>query len=143
MELHWFPLALISPAIWAIVVLLDDNLLRKVYKSPFVGTIISGFFALAPLLSLFFVPVTIPSTSILIFSFLAGFLLIASYWFYFKSLEIEAPSVVIALWNLTPTLVPFLAFLFLGEILQSHQYIGFILILIASVGISLLNIAHV
>lgn len=138
--MEWFYIALISPAIWALVNIIDDNLIRGVYKNPFFGAIISGFFALLPLVSLIFIDVTIPSVSVLLLAFLAGFLVVISYLFYFKALMNEVPSVVIALWSFTPAFIPFFSYLFLNEILKPFQYIGFFLILLSSVGISVINV---
>jgi drug/metabolite transporter (DMT)-like permease len=137
MEINWFFLALLSPALWAIVVLIDDNLLRGVYKSPSVGTVVMGIFSLLPLLGLLFFPISVPSILIIFLSLISGFLLVISVWFYFKSLNIETPSVVLALWNLTYVIVPVIAYFFLGEFLRPLQYLGFALVLFASFLISL------
>lgn len=138
--MDWFYLALLSSAIWGAVVLIDDNLLRSVYKSPEFGTISSGLLALLPLISLFFVDITIPSLKVMMLALLSGFLLVTAYFFYFKSLLIEAPSLVITLWGLSPAFVPFLAFFFVGELLTLSQYIGFVVILGAGLGISSVDI---
>lgn len=58
-----------------------------------------------------------------------GALTIFNYYFYFRALEREAPSVVIAMFSLTPAILPFLAYYFLGENLTERQIIGFIIIL--------------
>ncbi|EKD65552.1 MAG: hypothetical protein ACD_50C00052G0005 [uncultured bacterium] len=138
--MEWFYIALLSPALFAIVNIIDDNLLRNVYRSPFFGAIISGFFALLPLLGLFFFPLTISSPTIIFLGLLAGFLTVISYLFYFHALDVESPSVVIALFSLSPAFVPFLAYFILDESLTSSQYIGFVLILLASFTISAINI---
>lgn len=134
--MEWFYIALISPALFAVVNIIDDNLIRNVYKSPFFGAIISGFFAVIPLVSLFFVPFSIHSPFILLLGLSAGFLTTLYYFFYFKGLESEFPSVVIAILSLSPALVPFLAYFILGESLTVNQYVGFVLILGGSVAIS-------
>lgn len=138
--MDWFYLALLAPAIWAIVNLIDDNLIRGLYKNPSSATIMSGIVAFLPLLSLIFLDITIPSIGVMLISLLAGFFLIASYWLYFKSLLIEMPSITITLWKLSPIFVSLLAFLFLGETLAINQYAGFILVLGASLAISATNI---
>ncbi|QQG40609.1 MAG: EamA family transporter [Candidatus Levyibacteriota bacterium] len=136
----WFYIALIAPAIWALVNIIDDNLIRGVYRNPYFGTIISGFFALLPVLSVFFIPISIPSLPVIIFSFLAGFLVVSAYWFYFKALMSDSPSIIVALWTLTAAMLPFLAFVFLQETLQFKQYVGFVIILVASMILSVVNI---
>lgn len=140
MSNEWFYLALISPALWSIVILIDDNLISKVYKNPFIGTVIAGFAGFVPILSIFFVPITVPSFIIVFVGILTGFISVCMYWFYFTSLTIESPSVVSSLWNLGPAIVPFLSYLLLSETLTFNQYIGFSIILFASLAISAINI---
>jgi drug/metabolite transporter (DMT)-like permease len=65
---------------------------------------------------------------------------VSSYYFYFKSLLSDMPSVAISLWTLSPALIPFLAYFFLGELLSLNQYVGFVMILGASLGISVVSI---
>jgi len=132
-------LALISPALWSIVNIIDDNLVKKVYKNPFYGPIITGYFSLLPLLSIFFVPFVAPDLKVTIFALLSGFFLVCSYWFYYKSFLHEVPSVVLAIWNITSIFVPILAFIFLGEFLEVTQYIGFFIILGSSFTLSLIG----
>jgi drug/metabolite transporter (DMT)-like permease len=138
--MDWFYIALLSPALFAVVNILDDNLLRNVYRSSYFGAIISGLFGMLPLFTLFFFPISISSSLILFFGLLAGFLTTVYYLFYFKALDVEYPSVVIALFSLTPAIVPFLAYLFLRESLTANQYFGFVLILAGSFAISAINI---
>lgn len=140
MEINWFYIALLSPALFALINIVDDNLLRDVYKSPFFGAIISGFFALLPLLSLLFISITIPPIHIMLTAIIAGFLTVIYYLFYFKGFAVESPSVIISLFNLSPALVPFFAYVFLGERLNANQYLGFLFILGASIGISVTDI---
>lgn len=138
--MDWFYVALLSPALFAVVNILDDNLLRSVYRTPFFGAIVSGLFSLLPLISLFFVTITIPPLPILLLCLLIGFLTVSYYLFYFKGLSLDAPSIVISLFNMSPAFVPFLAYVFLHETLEVNEYIGFIVILLASVGISVIEI---
>lgn len=137
----WLFYALIFPALFAIVNIVDDNFLRKVYRSSYFGAIISGFFGTLPLgLALFF-PIQIASPLIILVGILAGFLTVIYYFFYFKGLEAESPSVVVALSNLTPLFALIMSFLFLGEILTNTHIIGFVLILAASSVLSLTKLS--
>ena len=138
--MNWFYLALLASAIYALVVIIDDNMVRKVYPKPIFGAIISGLLALLPLLSLFFVDITIPKPSLIITAMVAGSLFVFAGFMYFESLLKEAPPIVAALWGLTPAFVPFLAFFFLKETLTINQYVGFILILGSSLAISAVDI---
>ena len=137
---QWFFVALLSPALFALVTLADDNLVRKVYKSPEFGAIVSGFFALIPLLILPFYPIVFPPVSIMLLAILAGFLTINYYLLYFKALMVESPSIVITLFQMSRAIVPFLAYIFLGELLSKGEYLGFFMIFTAAVGISAVDI---
>lgn len=139
----WFLIAILSPALFALVTLADDNLVRKVYKSPEFGAIISGFFALLPLLAIPFFPVQIPPFSIIILAVTAGFLTVNYYLLYFKALLVESPSIVITLFQMSRAMVPFLAYVFLGELLTQGEYIGFLIIFSAAVGISATDIKKI
>jgi uncharacterized membrane protein len=140
MNLNWFYLALLVPAIFAVTNLFDDNLMGKVYKNPWVATIFAGIFAFLPFLSLFFVHLSSVAPLFLVLCLLAGILEISSYWLYFKSLSIEMPSIVIAIWTISPAFVPFLAKALLNESLNFYQIFGFIIILTSSMVMSLLSV---
>lgn len=136
----WFYIALLAPALFALINIIDDNLLRSVYRTPFFGAIISGFFALLPLVAVLFVPITIPSLPIIVIAMLSGVLTVSYYVLYFKGLSVEAPSVVISIFSLAPAFLPFIAYFLLGERLTSNQYLGFAFLLFASIGISAVDI---
>lgn len=135
--MSWFYLALLAPLIYAIVNLIDDNLMRHVYRSPYSGAIISGLFAGLPILSLFFIDYTNIPLRFELEAAVAGFLLVAFYYCYFLALDRESPSVVVALGNTAPLLLGLLAFVFLGERLEFQDILGLSLILGASVGLAL------
>lgn len=130
--MDWLYLALLTPLLWSIVVLIDDNLLHHVYKGPYLGAIISGLFGALPLISLLWLdtqPTTLP---VILSATSAGFLTIIYYFFYFRALEKESPSIVIALMSITPLVLPFFAYTFLGEQLTVNQMWGFMIVLGAS-----------
>jgi len=92
------------------------------------------------LISLFFIdwtPITIAQTALML---LAGFLTAVYYFFYFKSLAVESPSVVIAMLGLVPATLPILAYFLLDERLTSTQLIGFIVVLIASLALAMTEV---
>lgn len=134
---NWLILALIFPAIFAVVNIIDDNFLRRVYRSSYFAATISGFFGMLPLALGLFFPIQIASLTVILTGLLSGFLTLIYYFFYFKSLELENPSIVVALFNLTPLFSLTLAFLFLGEELTRTHLMGFIIILVASSFLSL------
>ena len=72
--MSWFYLALLAPLLYAVVNLIDDNLLQHVYESPYVGTAISGIFGALPLISLLFLNSTGISKQLGGLALLAGFL---------------------------------------------------------------------
>ncbi len=130
--MSWFYLALLAPLIFAIVNLIDDNLLKSMYKGPYVATMISGLFGALPLLSLLFInwqPIGPGNTLRMV---VAGFLTTLYYFFYFKALGVESPSVVIALLALIPATLPMLSAVFLNERLSAQQVAGLIILLTAS-----------
>ncbi len=138
--MSWFYLALIAPLLFAVVSLIDDNLLRFVYKGPYLATAISGIFGALPLLSLFFVDTTPIQTPLAVTMLVAGFLTTLFYFFYFKSLQHESPSVVIAMLSLVPATLPILAYFILDERLTGIQIAGFVLVLIASLSLAVSGI---
>lgn len=138
--MSWFYLALLAPLLFAVVNLIDDNLVRHVYKSPYYGAIISGLFGAVPLVSLFVRPLDSTTPLVTILGIMAGFLTAVYYFFYFRALETESPSVVIAMFGLTPALILIFANLFLGEQLLAKQMLGFAIVLFASFALGLVEI---
>lgn len=133
----WLLYSLLFPALFAVVNILDDNLLRKVYRSAYFGAIISGFFGMLPLILGLFFPIQLASLPVILTGVFCGFLTVIYYFFYMRALGEESPSVVIALSNMTPVFALLIAFLFLGETLTTKNLIGFVLILTASFVLSL------
>jgi drug/metabolite transporter (DMT)-like permease len=135
--MSWFYLALLAPLLYAVVNLIDDNLLRFVYRGPYLAAAVSGLFGALPLLSLPFIHWTPITTTLAVTMAAAGFLNALYYFFYFRALELESPSVVVAMFSLVPATLPILAYYFLDERLTQVQLIGFAIILLASFGLAL------
>lgn len=131
--MSWFYLALLAPFLYAIVNLIDDNLLRLVYRSPYLGAMEGGLFGALPLLSLFFLHTSRISFLFACASILAGFLLCIFYFFYFKAFASSSPSLVITLLNLAPASLIFLSHFLLHSNLSITQIIGFAIVLVASI----------
>lgn len=138
--MSWFYLALLAPLLYAIVNLLDDNLLHSIYRGPYLATAASGILGALPLLSLFFVDWTSIEYSQAGLMILAGFLTTIFYFFYFKSLAVDSPSVVVAMMGLVPAIVPILAYYFLGERLVGAQLVGFAIVLLATMALAVVDI---
>lgn len=137
---NWLLLALIAPLLWALVVLIDDNLLRKVYRSAGFGAMVAGLFGIFPFLYLSITneTYTLP-TKVMAAAIASGVLTIVFYYCYFKALSSEEPSTTIALLNLMPVFVVILAALFLHESLLTKQYIGIGVIVLSSTYLGLMD----
>lgn len=138
----WFYLALIAPLLFAVVNLIDDNLIHHVYKGPYFGAIISGLFGALPLVSLLFLDLAHVTPLVAILGTMAGYFTVLYLYFYFRALEVESPSVVIALMSLSLAIIPIFAYFFLGERLHVTQMAGFMVVLLASVGLATTGIRH-
>ncbi len=137
----WFIAAITATILWAVVNLIDDNLLKNVYRSAAFGAVISGLFGFLPSFYLFVTNERIASEPRYVASAIgAGVLTVFFYYFYFRTLDADEPSVAVALNNLSAALVPFLAFMLLSEVLHTSQYIGLAIIILASFVLSLLEI---
>lgn len=137
--MDWFYLALLAPLFFAIVNLIDDNLIHHIYKGPYAASIISGVFGVLPVLSLLYFDIQLVPIGVAAAALAAGFLTVMYYFFYFRALERESPSVVIAMFSLTPASVPILAYFLLNERLAANQIIGFTIVLIASLSLALVE----
>src|ERR1700694_523596 len=113
--MSWFYLALLVPILAAIVNLLDDNLLSFVYKSPYLATVSAGLYGSLPLLSLLFIHSHKLPWALALLAISSGILTLAYYFFYFKGLQSDSPSVVIAIFSLAPATIPFLAHFIVHE----------------------------
>lgn len=137
----WFALALFAPLLYAIVNLLDDNLLQHVYRSAHVGTIISGFFGLLPTLIILALGKSgaLP-LDMLLLSIGAGVATTIAIYHYLVGLGRENPSVVVALFSLSPAIIPFIAYFLVDERLSLHAYIGFGIVVVAGLAYSMVDL---
>jgi drug/metabolite transporter (DMT)-like permease len=71
---------------------------------------------------------------------LTGLLTLGYYFFYFKGLQSDTPSVVVALFSLAPATIPFLAHFVVHEQLVLPEIIGFVIVLLASLGLSVTDL---
>jgi len=74
------------------------------------------------------------SSQIIAIGLLAGACIQLSQLFYFQALSWSQTDTVAAYGNITPILVPIGQFLFFGDILPFHHYIGICILILASVG---------
>lgn len=139
----WLLLALASAFLWALVHVLDEHCVHRIFEKPWMGVTTS---AVASVLILFtvpfiapFYPITFPATHVVIPAFIAGFLIQISQGFYFHSLHKTEAGIVAAYWNFTPAMLPIISYLLLGTILTNKQYIGIIILICSSVLFCLLD----
>ena len=140
--INWFTAALIAPALWAVITVIDHNLINKIYPSVLFGTIISSVFASIPstlILSHHQIPPFFMVTAVF-----AGSVSVFQFYTYFQALKLNSPSLVVAFYNLTAVLVPILSYVFLKERLNQLAIIGFLLVLIPSIilSFSAINFEH-
>ena len=139
----WLLFAILSPALWAVVHVLDSHCVHKCFDRPWVGVTTSALASLAivpavPLLA----PLTAwttPSWGIAAWAFLAGVLIQASQALYFQSLARSEAGIVAAYGNLVPAMLPAVAFVLLGRVFGFLQYMGIAVIVAASIAMCLLD----
>ncbi len=135
--MNWIFFAILSPAIVTAVTFIDKHLVSNVvkdYKAMPIYTSIVGF--IAGLLFWIFTGFPILSCRDGGIIVLTGMITIWSTFLYFKALEGEQTSNINILFQTFPVMALILAYLFLGETITVKQFIGFIFILSAAVGVS-------
>lgn len=134
----WLVLALISPALYTAVNFIDKYLVEAeindfralpVYSTLMGFLIGTVFWLLAgrPRLSL-------TDTAIVLFT---GMLTIWAAYLYFKTMTISSASEIVILFQLMPVLILILSFALLGEQVAGRQLVGFGLVLLSVIGVSL------
>ncbi len=135
--MSWLILALLAPLLFAVVNILDDNLLAFVYKSPYLAASFAGFFGTLPVTTLLFFDFQSMPTNLAILATISGLLTVVYLYFYFKGLATESPAVVVAILGLAPTLLPVLGYFLLGERLTGLEVLGFVIVLLASLALAI------
>lgn len=133
----WIQYALFSSFLWAIVHILDEHCVDKIFSKPWLGVITSsgisiGIFLLIPILNM---DVVIPHWNILFICLITGTIIQLSQLFYFRALDNSDSGTVAAYWNLTPVILPIFSYWLFGYLITGNNYIGIALIVIASIGI--------
>jgi len=137
---HWVFVAFLAPFFWALVNIIDIYFVSSVYEDEWDGILINSVFQALPWLLLVFgfVSFQYPGFLASILAFLGGACLVVSFFFYFKTLFVSNDMVVVqALWNVSVPLVPFLAWILIGEQLAPVHYVG---IALAFVGVTLFSL---
>lgn len=127
---NWLIVAFLAPFFWAIMNIIDAYFVSSVYEDEWDGGIISSLFQLSAWLLVVFglVEFQFPGTWPAFIAITSGILLAFSFFYYFRTLFVSHDVVVIgSIWNLSVPLVPFLAWLIVGERLSRMDYFGIIL----------------
>ncbi|MEM6781560.1 MAG: EamA family transporter [Pseudomonadota bacterium] len=137
--MSWIALSLVAPLFWTWNAIMDQVVVRGFFKDKseaalFIGSLGSpflmvGFAALYP--SVFNVTTTIALSYIAL-----GAYLTLCFYPYFKAVEKTEASILVAMFQLTPVLVFFLGWLFLGETVSLESLIGSLLVVLGSVFIT-------
>jgi uncharacterized membrane protein len=135
----WLVLALSSSLVWAIVHILDEHCVDKIYSKPWIGVLTSsaisaGIFLLVPFSGQ---KIVIPSWKILIICLLTGAVIQGSQYYYFLALDCSDCGTVSAYWNLTPTFLPVISYWLFGYVITGNNYVGIGMLVLGSVGLCL------
>jgi uncharacterized membrane protein len=133
----WIQYALFSSFLWAIVHILDEHCVDKIFSKPWLGVVTSsgisaGIFLLLPL---FHPTVFIPNWDILLLCLVTGAIIQLSQLFYFRALDSSDSGTVAAYWNLTPIFLPIISYWLFGSLITGGNYIGIALLVVASIGL--------
>jgi uncharacterized membrane protein len=137
----WIQFALFSAFLWAIVHILDEHCVDKIFSKPWVGVVTSSGISVGILLLIpfFHVSIIIPNWQILLICLITGAIIQLSQLFYFHALDCSDSGTVSAYWNLTPIFLPFISYWLFGYLINGNSYIGITLLVAASIGLCLID----
>lgn len=135
--MNWIFLSLLAPLFWASSNFIDKYILGKhskgIFDFLFFSTITSWF-----LFAALFIFIGVPHiTAYSLIPIVTGIMLVYSYGFYGKALERGDTSTLVILFKFTPVVTAILAFIFLGQTLSSRELLGFVIVLMGTVVVSL------
>jgi drug/metabolite transporter (DMT)-like permease len=133
--------ALFSSFLWAIVHILDEHCVDKIFSRPWIGVITSSGISVGILLLIliFNVTVIIPTWNNLFICLTIGAIIQLSQLFYFHALDHSDSGTVSAYWNLTPVFLPFISYWLFGYLINGNSCIGIALLVFASTGLCLID----
>jgi uncharacterized membrane protein len=137
----WMQFALFSSFLWAIVHILDEHCVDKIFSKPLMGVVTSSGISVGILLliPIFHVTVIIPNWNILLICLITGAIIQLSQLFYFHALDCSDSGTVSAYWNLTPVFLPFISYWLFGYLINGNSCIGIVLLVFASIGLCLID----
>lgn len=133
----WLFFALIGTVFYAIVHILDSHCVGSIFEKSWFGVLTGAIsslliiYPIALLVSPFFAW-EFPTATVLLTALLAGFLLQASYYFYFLALSHSEAGIIAAYWNMVPAILPMVTFFIIGNSLGFLNYLGIFLLIIFS-----------
>ncbi len=130
-------IAFLAPAFGASACITESRLSNNTFKRQttmiFYVSLMNCLFL--PLVFVFGLPTLPTGTALICYLGLALIDVLYLYPFY-TALKVIDSSIVAALFSLGQITIPLMSFLFLGEVLSLEQYIGFLVIILASVALS-------
>lgn len=130
--------ALLAPFFSSFANIIECKLSNNIFKHPatmiFYISLMNCLFM--PLLLFFGIP-TLPAPGAVPFYFLLAFIDVAYLYPYYKAMKVIDMSIVSALFSLGQITIPIMTYLFLDERLRESQYAGFLLIIAASIVLSI------
>ncbi len=131
-------IAFLAPAFAAAACIIESRLANCTFKRQttmvFYVSLMNCVFL--PLVFVFGMP-TVPEYPLLFFYAVLALLDVLYLYPFYTALKVIDNSIVAALLSLGQITIPLMSFLFLGEILNLTQYIGFMVIIMASVALSI------
>ncbi len=131
-------IAFLSPFFSSIAVIIESLLSNNTFKRQttmiFYISLMNTVFL--PLVLFFGCP-SIPSTECLVLYFLLAVFDVLYLYPYYTAMKVIDTSIVAALFSLGNVIIPIMSFFILDEVLSLHQYIGFAIIIMASVALSI------
>jgi drug/metabolite transporter (DMT)-like permease len=131
-------IAFLVPLMGGLSIIIENLLSNKTFKHPITMVFyVSLSYALFLPLVLFYGTPSIPSGEVFICYVVLAFINIAYLYPYYLALKVIDTSIVSALFALGEITVPVMSYLWLGERLAFTQYIGFAIIVMSSVALSI------
>lgn len=136
--MSWLFFALLAPAVYAVVVFIDKYILEKEiadYRGlPIYSAIIALMFGTALWVAAGFPSLEFIDASLII---VTGIFTVWGLALYYSALSHSEVSKVTILFQMTPVITLVLSYLLLGDTISLKQFIGFLLIFISTIGVSL------
>lgn len=139
----WLIFSLMAPFFFGLVHVLDSYCVEDIFEKAWMGMVTSALASIIVFLPLpYLLPLMnweMPTIPILLIALGAGALIQFSQGFYFQALEYSEAGIVAAYWNMVPATVPILSIVFFGEQLSFFQYLGIVIVTLASVAFCLID----